>query len=195
MKADEAIDIVKPHLKQERFDHTLRVADTAVELAEKYDVQAEKAELAAILHDYAKYFPLDKMSQIIKESELPNDLLDYHHELWHGPAASVILQQEYGVTDSEIRSAIHYHTTGRANMSQMETILFVADYIEPGRSFPGVQEVRETAKTDLDRAAWMALRNTIQFLVGKQATVYPDTFYAYNDLTLRITGGNQIHGQ
>ncbi|QKY69516.1 bis(5'-nucleosyl)-tetraphosphatase (symmetrical) YqeK [Lentibacillus sp. CBA3610] len=195
MKTDEAISIVKPHLKQERFDHTLRVAETAEELAGIYDEDVEKVRLAAILHDYAKYFPLDKMKQIIEESELPNDLIDYHHELWHGPAASVIIKQEHGVTDPDIRNAIRYHTTGRAGMSKMETILFVADYIEPGRSFPGVEEVRSTAKTDLNRAAWMALRNTIQFLVGKHVTVYPDTFHAYNDLTLRINGGNNIHGQ
>ncbi|ALX48143.1 bis(5'-nucleosyl)-tetraphosphatase (symmetrical) YqeK [Lentibacillus amyloliquefaciens] len=195
MKEDKAISIVKPHLKQARFDHTLRVRETAAELAEMYDEDIEKIRLAAILHDYAKYFPLDKMKKIIEESEMPNDLLDFHHELWHGPVASVIIKEEHGVTDTDIRNAIHYHTTGRADMTKFETILFVADYIEPGRSFPGVEEVRETAKTDLNRAAWMTLRNTIQFLVGKHVTVYPDTFYAYNNLTLRINGGNDIHGQ
>ncbi|GAA0442916.1 bis(5'-nucleosyl)-tetraphosphatase (symmetrical) YqeK [Lentibacillus halophilus] len=189
MKKDEAIDIVRPHLKQERLEHTLRVTDTAVQLAEKYDEDSEKIELAAILHDYAKYFPLEDMKQLIKENDPANDLLDYHHELWHGPAASVLVEQRHGITDKDIRNAIYYHTTGRADMSQMETILFVADYIEPGRSFPGVDDVRETAQTNLYRAAWMALRNTIQFLVGKHNTVYPDTFYAYNDLTKRLNAG------
>ncbi|MFD1362991.1 bis(5'-nucleosyl)-tetraphosphatase (symmetrical) YqeK [Lentibacillus salinarum] len=195
MNRDEAINIVRPHLKQARFDHTLRVADTAIELAEKNGSPADKVELAAILHDYAKYFPLTDMKRVIKENELPEDLLDYHHELWHGPVASVIVKRDYGVTDLGIQKAIYYHTTGRANMSQMETILFVADYIEPGRSFPGVQEVRDTAQVDLDQAAWMALRNTILFLVGQHKTVYPDTFYAYNDLTIRLNGGKDIHGQ
>lgn len=195
MKPDEAITIVKPHLNQERFDHTLRVAETAAELAGNYGEQVENVRLAAILHDYAKDFPFDILKQVIKESDLPKDLLDYHHTLWHGPVASVIIKQEHGVTNQEIRNAIHYHTTGRADMSQFETILFVADYIEPGRTFPGVKEVRETAKTDLNYAAWMALRNTIQFLVGKHVTVYPDTFHAYNHLTLRKNGGNAIHGK
>ncbi|SFD56073.1 putative HD superfamily hydrolase of NAD metabolism [Lentibacillus persicus] len=188
MNEDKAIDIVKPHLKQERFDHTLRVTETAAELAAKYDADIEKVRLAAILHDYAKYFPLDKMKNIIKNSELPNNLLHFHHELWHGPAASVIVYEKHGVSDTDIRNAIQYHTTGRAGMTTFETILFVADYIEPGRSFPGVQEVRDTAQTDLDRAAWMALRNTIHFLVGKHATVYPDTFNAYNNLTVQLNG-------
>ncbi|TFJ94053.1 bis(5'-nucleosyl)-tetraphosphatase (symmetrical) YqeK [Lentibacillus salicampi] len=194
MKKDEAIDVVRPHLKQERFDHTLRVADTAVALAEKYKESADQMELAAILHDYAKYFPLEDMRQIIKESDLPQDLLLYHHELWHGPVASVIIASEHGITDVNVKNAIRYHTTGRAGMNQFETILFIADYIEPGRSFPGVKDVRETAKTDLNSAAQMALSNTIQFLAGKQGTIYPDTFFAYNDLTMRLNGGHGIHG-
>src|SRR5699024_293684 len=190
MKTDEAIDLVRPHLKQARFQHTLRVAETAVALAEKNNEPAGKVELASILHDFAKYFPLEDMRRVINESELPKDLLLYHHELWHGPVASVIMEQEYGIADEDIKNAIRYHTTGRDGMSQFETILFVADYIEPGRSFPGVEEVREAANSDLYRAAWMALRNTIQFLISKHGTVYPDTFYAYNDLTIHLNGGN-----
>ncbi|WP_010531056.1 bis(5'-nucleosyl)-tetraphosphatase (symmetrical) YqeK [Lentibacillus jeotgali] len=190
MKSDEAIDLIRPQLKQTRFEHTLRVAETAVTLAKKNNQSVDRMELAAILHDYAKNFPLEDLRQVINESELPQDLLLYHHELWHGPAASVIMEREHGITDEDIRNAIRYHTTGRAGMSQFETILFVADYVEPGRTFPGVEEVRETADTNLYRAAWMALRNTIQFLVGKHGSVYPDTFYAYNDLTLRLNGGN-----
>lgn len=125
MKKDEAIQIVKPHLKQERFEHTLRVADTAVRLAEKYGGSLEKVELAAILHDYAKYFPLEDMQQIISESDLSDDLLDYHHELWHGPAASVLVKRRHGVMDTDIQNAIHYHTTGRASMSKMEMIILL----------------------------------------------------------------------
>ncbi|GAB4073377.1 bis(5'-nucleosyl)-tetraphosphatase (symmetrical) YqeK [Barrientosiimonas marina] len=194
MNRDEAIEIVKPHLKQTRFDHTLRVADVAKQLAEKNGASIEKAEIAAILHDYAKYFPLEDLRGIIQDNDLPADLLDYHHELWHGPAAYMIVKQKHGVADQDIRNAIYYHTTGRADMSLLETILFVADYIEPGRSFPGVEEAREMAETDLNQAAWMALRNTIQFLVSQHKTVYPDTFYAYNDLTIRLSGGNNSHG-
>ncbi|HLS07620.1 bis(5'-nucleosyl)-tetraphosphatase (symmetrical) YqeK [Lentibacillus sp.] len=195
MKTDEAIDIVRPHLKQNRFEHTLRVAETAVDLAENFGEPVEKIKLAAILHDYAKYFPLEKMAQIIKDNDLPQDLLSYHHELWHGPVASVIIEKDHGITDADIKNAVRFHTTGRAGMSKFETILFIADYIEPGRSFPGVEDVRRKAHTDLYSALWMALRNTIQFLVGKDSTVYPDTFYAYNDLTIRLNGGNGIHGQ
>lgn len=191
MKIDEAINHVKPHLTKERFQHTLRVAETAVKLATIYDKSVEgKVELAAIFHDYAKYRPLDEMKRWITASPLPKDLLHYHHELWHGPVGSILIEREYGISDLEIRNAIYYHTTGRANMSNIEMIVFLADYIEPGRSFPGIDEVRETAKQDIVHACWMVSRNTINFLLQKNATIYPETLHAYNDFTRRINGGN-----
>lgn len=195
MKIDEAIRIVEPHLTQKRFEHTLRVKDTAINLAKLYDESIEKAELAAVFHDYCKYRSLDEMKRIIKTTSLPKDLLNFHHELWHGPVASVLIDQEYGIDDGEIKQAIYSHTTGRANMSKLEMIIFLADYIEPGRDFPGVVDVRETAKKDLVLACWMASKNTISFLMKKNATIYPDTFYAYNDLTKRTNGGNGIYGK
>lgn len=186
MKRDEAIEIVKPHLKKLRFEHTLRVAETAKDLAKRYNEPEEKIELAAIFHDYCKYRPLDQMERIITKSKLPKDLLDYHHELWHGPVASLLIEQEYGITDNNIKNAIYYHTTGRANMTTFEMIIFLADYIEPGRNFPGLDEVRSYAESDLNMACFLASKNTINHLIGKSQTIYPETFYAYNDFTKRI---------
>jgi predicted HD superfamily hydrolase involved in NAD metabolism len=189
MNRNEAITIVEPFLTKPRFEHTLRVAETAVKLAKMYDVSVEKAEHAAIFHDYCKYRSLDEMARIIEASTLPKDLLQFHHELWHGPVASILIEQEYGITDQAIKNAIYYHTTGRANMSKLEMVVFVADYIEPGRSFEGLDEVRDMAKNDLLKTTWMVSRNTIQYLIGKKNRIYPDTFYAYNDLTKRLDGG------
>lgn len=180
MRKDKAIKIVQPALTKERFEHTLRVAETAVELADLYHVSKEKIELAAIFHDYAKYRPLEEMKQFILNSQLPNDLLDYHHEIWHGPVASVVVDEQFGIIDKEIKGAIRYHTTGKANMGTFEMVLFLADYVEPGRSFPGIEEVRRMAHKDLNQACWMVSRNTLQFLISKDATIYPDSFHAYN---------------
>ncbi|WP_087971738.1 bis(5'-nucleosyl)-tetraphosphatase (symmetrical) YqeK [Oceanobacillus rekensis] len=189
MEIDLAIEKVKPHLTDARFKHTLRVVDTAVKLAQTYHESAVKAELAAVFHDYAKYRPLREMEHWIKKSTLPKDLLKYHSELWHGPVGALLVEAEHGITDCEIQDAIHYHTTGRANMSKLDKVIFLADYIEPGRNFPGVEEVREMAELDLTKACWMASKNTISHLMGKNAAVYPDTFYAYNDLTRQLNGG------
>lgn len=189
MDKEKAIAIVEPFLTKERMAHTLRVADTAEDLAKKNQEDASLITTASIFHDYAKYRPLDEMERIIRGSNLPKDLLHYHHELWHGPVASILIEQEYGITNKNIKQAIRYHTTGRPDMSSFEMILFVADYIEPGRDFPGIDTVRTAAEKSLNQATWKTLQNTIQFLTGKNSTIYPDTFHAYNYFTKQINGG------
>ncbi|HLR80600.1 MAG TPA: bis(5'-nucleosyl)-tetraphosphatase (symmetrical) YqeK [Bacillota bacterium] len=189
MERAEALIHLKPHLTDDRYEHTLRVTDTALELAHLHHAPEAKVELAAIFHDYAKYRSLKEMKRWIQKSRLPKDLLHYHHELWHGPVGALLIERELGIDDHFIQQAIHYHTTGKAHMTTIEMIVFVADYIEPGRDFPGLDEVRKIAREDLVRAAWLISRNTIQFLLSKNSKIYPDTFHAYNDLTERIHGG------
>lgn len=183
MKREDALSIVKEHLTESRYKHTIGVMKTSISLAKKYNANVEKAELAAIFHDYAKYRPKEEMKEIISDQKMPSDLLDFHFELWHAPVGAYLVQEEVGIEDKEILSAIYYHTTGRAGMTLIEKIVFLADYIEPGRRFPGVDEVRECVeKKNLDEAVLMALKNTIAFLMTKRASIYPDTFRAYNDL-------------
>lgn len=189
MDIELAKEKVKPHLTKERYEHSLRVAETAKMLADRFGEDVRKLELAGVLHDYAKYRPQEELARWIKSSTLPKDLLAFHHELWHGPVGALLIEKELGIKDKVIQGAIRYHTTGAANMNKFEMIIFLADYIEPGRSFPGVNEVRKVAENNLQQACWMALSNTIHFLVGKGATVYPDTFYAYNYLTRLGYGG------
>ncbi|WP_206659626.1 bis(5'-nucleosyl)-tetraphosphatase (symmetrical) YqeK [Halobacillus litoralis] len=180
---EQALEYVRPFLKKERYEHTVRVTDEAIKLAERFGADVKKAETAAALHDYAKYKPRDLMRRWIQEDRrLPKDLLDYHHELWHGPVGALMLEREIGLDDGDVISAISCHTTGRKHMTKLEKVVFLADYIEPGRDFPGVHEVREIAETNLDKACSLALKNTIVFLIRMERTVYPDTFHAYNDL-------------
>lgn len=186
MNIDEAIACVESQLEKKRFEHTLRVKEVAIELAKQNNVLKKDAELAAVFHDYAKNFSPSQLHRLILQSRLPKDLLHYHHELWHGPVGSILIERDFGITNLSILEAIRFHTTGRASMSQLDIVIFVADYIEPGRQFPGVDEVRETAFQNLITAAWMILRNTIQYLVENRAKIYPDTFHAYNDLTNRL---------
>ena len=188
MDKTKALELVKQQLPEKRYIHTLGVVQSAKELARRYGVDEDKAELAAIYHDYAKYRPLDEMEQIIKDYGLPADLLTANTELWHAPVGAVLVQREAGVEDEEILSAIRYHTSGRAQMTELEKVIYLADYIEPGRSFPGVDEVRELAARSLDEAVMKAIANTIAFLMSKQQTIYPDTFHAYNDLAMHKGG-------
>jgi predicted HD superfamily hydrolase involved in NAD metabolism len=182
MEREKALEIVKEQLTEHRYQHTMGVVESAITLAEQYGANVKQAELAAIFHDYAKFRPKDEMKDIIETKGFPTDLLDYNSELWHAPAGAYLVEKEAGITDKEVLDAIRYHTSGRPGMTLLEKIIYLADYIEPGRHFPGVEEVREMAKEDLDLALLKAVQNTILFLMKKNQTVYPDSFHTYNDL-------------
>jgi predicted HD superfamily hydrolase involved in NAD metabolism len=180
MDRNEALEIVREQLTEKRYSHTLGVVDTAVQLARKYNIDEKKAELAAIFHDYAKFRPKEELRNIILQEQLEEELLHHHHELWHAPVGAILVKREAGIHDNEILQAIRYHTTGHPQMTTLDKVVFLADYIEPGRSFPGVNEVRELAKQSLNEAVLQALKNTIRFLIDKRQPIYPDTFLTYN---------------
>lgn len=188
MDEKEAYAVVRKALKTGRFEHTERVVAEAVRLADRYGGRKDHVKLAAILHDYAKYRPADEMRETVRNTpRLPDRLLDYSAELLHAFAGAEYIKNELGVEDEAVLSAVRYHTTGRAGMSIEEKIVFLADYIEPGRTFKEAEEVRELAGISLDSACLACLKHTIRFLTGKLVPVYPDTFEAYNDLALSLT--------
>jgi predicted HD superfamily hydrolase involved in NAD metabolism len=193
MERHEALAIVRKQLTEHRYQHTIGVMETAIELAKKYGADVKKAELAAIFHDYAKFRPKEEMKRIIIEQNMPSDLLQYGSELWHAPVGAYLVKTEVGIEDGEVLDAIRYHTSGRAGMTALEKVVYLADYIEPGRAFPGVEEVRELAQQNLDLALLKALQNTISFLMKKNEAIYPDTFYTYNDLAKKIKGGELLN--
>lgn len=182
MERDVALKLVKEQLTEHRYQHTLGVMETAIALARRYGADEKKAETAAIFHDYAKFRPKEEMKEIIRTQGFSQDLLRFNAELWHAPAGTYLVEKEAGIKDREILDAIRYHTSGRPGMSLLEKIIYLADYIEPGRHFPGVEEVREMAKKNLDKALIQSVKNTILFLMKKNQTVYPETFHTYNDL-------------
>lgn len=184
MEREQALKIVKKQLTEHRYQHTLGVTDTAILLAKQYGADEKKAELAAIFHDYAKFRPKDEMREIIVKQGMPRDLLEYNAELWHAPVGAYLVEHEAGITDREVLDAIRFHTSGRPGMTNLEKVVYLADYIEPGRHFPGVEEVRELAKLNLNDALIKAVQNTIIFLMKKNQAIYPETFHTYNDLVM-----------
>ncbi|WML40630.1 bis(5'-nucleosyl)-tetraphosphatase (symmetrical) YqeK [Neobacillus sp. OS1-2] len=186
MEREKALELVKKQLTAHRYQHTLGVMETAITLAIQYGADEKKAEVAAIFHDYAKFRPKDEMREIIVAQGFPEDLLVFNSELWHAPVGAYLVEKEAGITDQEVLDAIRYHTSGRPGMTILEKVIYLADYIEPGRHFPGVDEVREMAKESLDKALIKAVQNTILFLMKKNQSVYPETFYTYNDLVTKL---------
>jgi predicted HD superfamily hydrolase involved in NAD metabolism len=182
MDREAALLIVKEQLTEHRYTHTLGVMETALELAKMYGEDEKKAELAAIFHDYAKFRSKEEMKEIILNQGFPSDLLLFNEELWHAPVGAYLVETEVGIRDKDILDAIRYHTSGRPNMTTLEKIIYVADYIEPGRHFPGVDEVRELVKVSLEKGLIKSIQNTIFFLMKRNQPIYPDTFLTYNDL-------------
>ncbi|QSF46348.1 bis(5'-nucleosyl)-tetraphosphatase (symmetrical) YqeK [Paenibacillus tianjinensis] len=176
------IEAVSAQMPDKRWQHTLGVMETSVKLAKQYGADPVQAETAAILHDVAKYWPVERMKEIIEQNGLSADLLQYDKQLWHAEVGAFVAQQEYGITDPEILGAIRYHTSGREGMSLLEKVVCLADYIEPGRDFPGVDEIRRLSKVSLEEALVAGFDSTISLLLQKRRIVFPLTMLARNDL-------------
>lgn len=191
MKRDAIIESVHAQMPERRWVHTEGVMRTAAALAERFGGDAAKADLAAILHDVAKYWPIARMEAVIREERLPADLLVFDKELWHAPVGAVAAERDYGIDDPEVLDAIRYHTSGREGMTLLDKIVWVADLIEPGRDFPGVDKIRELAHHNLDAALLAGFDTTISFLLQRGRRIYPLTFLARNDLILHtMDSGN-----
>lgn len=168
---------VMTELSDKRRTHTLGVRDTALALAEKYGEDPEKAEIAALAHDLYRGLRGEELNKTVKELGLPDKYLD-NPNLAHGKIAAIMLEKKYGVKDRAIIDAVSYHTTGRAGMSTLEKIIFLADAIEPGRDYPGVEEVREAAEKGLDEGCLRSMTGTIEHVQNQGAYLDEDTIEA-----------------
>ncbi|MEJ8547486.1 bis(5'-nucleosyl)-tetraphosphatase (symmetrical) YqeK [Brevibacillus borstelensis] len=173
---------VRAQMHEKRYQHTLGVAETARQLALQYGADPDQAELAGLLHDYCKCWPVERMRDVLIRHDLPAELLNGDKELWHSFAGAIVIQTEMNISDPAVIQAVRYHTTGRVGMTLLEKIICVADYIEPNRSFTGVETIRGLSGQDLDKALAHALGSTIQHLIQQKKAVYPLTLLAYNDL-------------
>ncbi|ALN76559.1 MULTISPECIES: bis(5'-nucleosyl)-tetraphosphatase (symmetrical) YqeK [Staphylococcus] len=183
-----AIELVEQKLPKKRFEHSMRVAETAVKLAEIYEGDTNKAELAGILHDFCKYDDLGSMYQKVTRYELDSTLLSYGSEILHGPVCAAIMKHQYHLNDEDVLLAIAHHTTGRQQMTKNEKIVFIADYIEPGRTTKGVEDIREMVLSGkgLDKTIYEISKRTVLYLVEKDVNVYQATidclnYYNFND--------------
>ena len=166
-----------------RFKHSIRVKDTAIKLAEIYGADREKAETAALFHDCAKI--RDSEVLIKKAEEFGLELDEYMietHELIHAPLGAKMAEDLYGISDRDVLNAIAYHTTGSEDMTILDKIIYISDYIEPMRNFPGVEEVRAMAFEDIDQAVFMALNKTIVLLINQNKLIEVNTVLARNKL-------------
>ena len=166
MKREKMAYRLKKELDAARYAHTLGVEKTAREMAEKFGVDEEKAALAGLLHDCAKCMPLSQMTKAAKNEKL-DPVMKESKALMHAVAGAHVAQDVYDVHDPEVLGAIRWHTTGHANMTKLEKIVYLADMIEPNRKpYPGLEALRKLCMTDLDEAMNMALLMNMFIQVG-----------------------------
>ncbi len=180
---------LKKSLSEKRYRHSLGVCDEAVRLAERYGADKDKAYTAGLLHDCAKGYNTDKQIKLCKELGVElDDITLACPGVIHAPLGAVIAKEEYGVTDCETLEAIRRHTVAAEAASLLDKIIYIADMIEPTRSFSGVDELRKAAYEDIDKAFMLALKQSIIFNTQKNNIVHPNTIYAWNYM-IRNTKG------
>lgn len=174
---------VSKRMDEKRFIHTLGVKDTSFAMAIVHHYDEHQALIAGLLHDVARCLPDEKLISDCEKFGLP--ISKYERKspyLLHGKLGAYYAKTQYGVLEPDILSAITYHTTGKPDMNPLEKIVFVADFIEPGRSdlrIPNLKQIRELAFSNLDKAVLAILKNTITYLEAKNAFIDTTTVDAY----------------
>ncbi len=169
-------------LKKDRYNHTLGVMYTAASLAMCYGADIRKAMTAGLLHDCGKYLSAEEQIRLCRKKNI--SLTESELEmpaLVHAKLGAYLARHEYGITDPDILDAITYHTTGRPDMTLLEKIVYIADYIEPNRKeIPGLDQIRRIVFTDIDRAVCLSAGSTVRYLRNGGKAVDPMTVNTYN---------------
>lgn len=168
---------MKEFQTEKRFEHTQGVEYTAAALAMRYEVSLEEALTAGLLHDCAKCLSDEEQLAICAEGCLEVSEIERRNPfLLHGKAGAYLAEHKYGIRNEDVLNAIRYHTTGRRAMSVLEKIVFVADYIEPGRKqAQNLDEIRRLSFENLDRALVMILEDTLSYLEKSGKETDPQT--------------------
>lgn len=184
---------LKNNLDKRRYEHTLNTRHTAEQLAKAHvcfesrsqrRMFLKKVRLAALLHDADKGQNPERLwQQLAAEGSNDLALIKPYREVWHAFSAAITARDRFGVTDPDLLNALRYHTTGRAGMSDLEKIIYLADYIEPGRHFPGVEEIRQASQLGLDEGCLAALRHAASYLQQRGAEICPYTLDAGRELS------------
>ena len=170
------------YLKHKRIPHVLGTEQEAIRLAERYGADVEKARVAALLHDCTKRLDMEEQLALCRQYGIRLDALEQQAlKLLHAKTGAAIARDVFGV-DDEIYRAIWWHTTGHAGMTLLEKIMYLADYIEPSRDFPGVDKLRAVCYKDLDEGLLMGLEMTIEEMTSMGNPVHHATIEARDAL-------------
>jgi predicted HD superfamily hydrolase involved in NAD metabolism len=179
---ERTIAWLQENVSEHRVQHILGVEATAVELAQIHDLDVEKAALAGLMHDLAKYFKPQRLLEMAKAEGLeldPVDLVNPH--LLHADVGAIVARDDFQVTDTEVLMAIADHTLGRPGMSALSCVVFLADSLEPGRGDePILQELRQHSHQNLITAVWHTCDYGLQHLITARKQIHPRTIRTRN---------------
>lgn len=180
----------------ERYEHSLNVSKMCVELIERLNlnIDKDKARLAGLIHDYAKFVTKDEYENLILEEGLDTSLLDKPKKIWHALIGRYVVEKELDIHDEDILSAIEFHTTGKDNMTPLEEVLFVSDYIEVGRVGITFERARELAFVNIKRAICYILDNTIKCVIDRGLPLdgLTTNAYRYYKKYKKLNGENKL---
>lgn len=183
MNITEIEQCIKKMTKESRFNHSKGVQYMAGELAKHYGVDVEKAELAGLMHDCVKNLPVDEMYRLCDELGCQLDEITKREvKLIHAPLGAYYAKKVFGIDDSEIFNAIYWHTTGKADMTLFEKVIFIADVVEPNRKYDIVEEMRQLAFENIDLAMLKILDYNITKQVNARKMLHSETINARNYL-------------
>ncbi|HHY06426.1 MAG TPA: HD domain-containing protein [Clostridia bacterium] len=185
MNKNYYINILKARLSPERFSHSLLVVETAMKIGEKLALNKDDLWLASLLHDYAKDLSCPELLAVARKNKLITcKVEELQPGLLHGPVGAFLCQQDLQLREQEVLQAICYHTTGHGEMSLLDKVVFLADLLEPSRSYAGVDELRKICEDDLDKGLLLAFDGTLQYLLREKLLIHPLTVQARNRLLL-----------
>lgn len=185
MMINEYYDLAKSRLSERRYIHSRNVASAAVRLAKKYGEDPLKAETAGILHDITKELNLENQLQMVKSGGIIlDDICKKSPQLLHAITGMIYCRDNLGISDADILNSIRYHTTARADMTLLEKIIFIADFISDERDYPDVDIMRAESEKSLEAGMLYGLSFVIPDLVNRKRAVHPDALAAYNQLVL-----------
>ena len=188
MTIEEMRILLQQSLKPKRYEHSVRVYMTALKMAEHYHANVNKVAIASLIHDCGRQIPKEDSVAKAKELGIPVDPVEETQPiLLHAKLGVYYASHKYGVSpdDREVLDAIRYHSTGTVDMTQTAKIVFLADLIEPGRNFEGVEDLREASFQDLDRGMLLSYDNTIRYLLEDGLLIHPDAIAGYNQLAAK----------
>lgn len=183
MQYQKIVDKLSLHLTNKRMKHSIGVSHTAACLAKRFGVDEAKAALAGVIHDCARELSFEDLINQSFKNNITVDAVERNEPvLLHAPLGAVLAEKHYGIYDGEILDAISHHTVGGPNMSKLAKIIYLADFIEPGRVYPGVDALRKIAEIDLNQAILAAYDHTLKYIIERHGLIHPATVEGRNEI-------------